>query len=814
MRSIGTATATWFLAAWTILAPRPAAGQALPELSVNDVTLAEDSCQEKNFVFTVTLTHLRGQPVTVNYATSDGSPNGSGSAAVGGKDYVPTSGTLTFDHSMPPNGPRGSYQQTIVVPLGNYVVSAASNDGRAFAVTLGGATNASISKAQGAGTLMNAALSCAPAQRAGCFVSFCGATRACKQVDRSSCSLPIAGRPQGSLESEAACNQPNECHVVDSDGDGLAEAWEKSGGVDFNCDGDLTPDEMVLTDVDPVFPDGTLNPHPSADPSVKDVFVKYDWMELPDQLSNGQPVACTLNKLAPPYNLFLSRHSDACAFDQACLAPQGSAASCDSSSDGCTCKGHTDEPSPAALKMVIDAFAARGFRLHLVKGQALAHANVTYFGVAPSACTDEFSTQNFSGTQVVNFLQVKAANLHADYNGQHFDEAHLFPIFHYALFAHRHTCDSINDCNNTLCDPAIPLFNETGRSEIAGNDMIISLGGHFDRDGSYLPDLAQAGTFMHELGHNLGLLHGGPAFVNGVPADPLQVPLNFKPNYISVMNYDFQTRGISSADPNCTPDDTLCRITPVTTRLDYSSFCPAGQIICDSSLQTIPNSLDESNGREAAGINIGNNDISYTWSPLQTPIPATGPVDFDGNGNATDTWCPFGCTFTAIDLNNDGDGKDVLLPFEDWLNLDLQFQCGANYAGDGLADGSALMGLGIGRPRELTTDQALDHHLLYPHKPVQILVLPGEAGNPGSITLAIRGAARFSVNDIDLSSVKLHGARPVSITPRDVDNDGYPDLVLVFDRSGLELGPQASRMRLTGWLKNSQFFFGEGAIKR
>src|SRR5215472_14144358 len=141
MRSIGTAAATWFLVAWTMLAPRPADGQALPELSVNDVTLAEDSCQGKNFIFTVTLTHLRGQPVTVNYATSDGSPNGSGSAAVGGKDYVPTSGTLTFDHGMAPNGPRGSYQQTIVVPLGNYVVSAASNDSRAFTLTLSGATN-------------------------------------------------------------------------------------------------------------------------------------------------------------------------------------------------------------------------------------------------------------------------------------------------------------------------------------------------------------------------------------------------------------------------------------------------------------------------------------------------------------------------------------------------------------------------------------------------------------------------------------------------------------------------------------------------
>ena len=35
----------------------------------------------------------------------------------------------------------------------------------------------------------------------------------------------------------------------------------------------------------------------------------------------------------------------------------------------------------------------------------------------------------------------------------------------------------------------------------------------------------QAAAFMHELGHTLGLLHGGGD------------DINFKPNYVSVMNY-------------------------------------------------------------------------------------------------------------------------------------------------------------------------------------------------------------------------------------------------------------------------------------
>jgi hypothetical protein len=42
----------------------------------------------------------------------------------------------------------------------------------------------------------------------------------------------------------------------------------------------------------------------------------------------------------------------------------------------------------------------------------------------------------------------------------------------------------------------------------------------------------QVGTFIHELGHNLGLTHGGSEHTG------------FKPNHLSVMNYSFQTRGV------------------------------------------------------------------------------------------------------------------------------------------------------------------------------------------------------------------------------------------------------------------------------
>lgn len=42
---------------------------------------------------------------------------------------------------------------------------------------------------------------------------------------------------------------------------------------------------------------------------------------------------------------------------------------------------------------------------------------------------------------------------------------------------------------------------------------------------------------MHELGHNLGLKHGG--------AD---LCINYKPHYLSIMNYTYQANGIPVAD--------------------------------------------------------------------------------------------------------------------------------------------------------------------------------------------------------------------------------------------------------------------------
>jgi hypothetical protein len=67
----------------------------------------------------------------------------------------------------------------------------------------------------------------------------------------------------------------------------------------------------------------------------------------------------------------------------------------------------------------------------------------------------------------------------------------------------------------------------TGTGEVNGNDFWVTLGSFAGGVGSRDD---QAATFMHELGHNLGLHHGGPA----------GALMNCKPHLFSVMNYAYQ----------------------------------------------------------------------------------------------------------------------------------------------------------------------------------------------------------------------------------------------------------------------------------
>ena len=62
---------------------------AVPSLAINDVTVTEGDSGSVNAVFTVNLSAPSGLPVSVKYATANGT-------ATAGSDYTAKSGTLTF----------------------------------------------------------------------------------------------------------------------------------------------------------------------------------------------------------------------------------------------------------------------------------------------------------------------------------------------------------------------------------------------------------------------------------------------------------------------------------------------------------------------------------------------------------------------------------------------------------------------------------------------------------------------------------------------------------------------------------------------
>jgi CSLREA domain-containing protein len=120
----------------------PAVPPTPPVLSINDVTQFADPVGTTNFVFTVTRSGDLSASSTVQFATADGT------ATLAENDYVANSGTLTF-------GVGDSAKTVTVQVTGN----SAFEPDETFFVNLSSPTGATISKAQGVGTIQSRAFS-------------------------------------------------------------------------------------------------------------------------------------------------------------------------------------------------------------------------------------------------------------------------------------------------------------------------------------------------------------------------------------------------------------------------------------------------------------------------------------------------------------------------------------------------------------------------------------------------------------------------------------------------------------------------------
>lgn len=371
--------------------------------------------------------------------------------------------------------------------------------------------------------------------------------------------------------------------------------------------------------------------------------------------------------------------------------------------------GHSHQPKPEAIKRVVDAFAEQGIHLHIDWGPLAelrwgddliwgAHSDGEKLAHREFLTTEDWFWDGFDTIKW--------------YQGHFGSERER--IFHYAIFSHKFS-ENVNRSVLGLSR------NESAECHLVQNgatDFVLGLG-NFDESWIDNAVWRQAGVFMHELGHNLGLCEGG------------NDDLEYKPNYLSVMNYSFMERGLI--------------IDGEEGHIDYSRF---GSAVVPPLVEW---SLDERAGLNSDAVE------KYGTRYYCRSDEAGWSNEYDEEANLAIDWnCsgdpPWGVVEANINDGNEEDedpGFDTLYAFNDWENLKLDVFDGEE-TGVGSPTSSSLPSLvhrGMDEPEELAGDVAqnldspyavaLGSSSAYVASPGLGTTIPITVANSGTMTAAV-----------------------------------------------------------------------------
>jgi hypothetical protein len=431
-------------------------------------------------------------------------------------------------------------------------------------------------------------------------------------------------------------------------------------------------------------------------------------------------------------------------------------------------EGHEHKPNIEALKRVKNAFSEapierlnpdrkRGINLHIVLGQTIDETDE--FLEIGEASNGGYTTAEFNG--------IRTKYLHE--NGT---RPGMSSVFHYVLYAH-YLPSFTNKCPTTSNE------RPGGLAMGGSSDFIINHQSYRDVKGNVDSPYLSA-LFMHELGHTLGLGHGG---IDGSANNRVPNKVNFKPNHLSIMNYSF---------PEGVPFREDGDSTPVSNRLDYSRF-DQGDIA----------DLEEDHGLiEDGGLRVRQALENYGTKWFRDQDDSTGRVR---PVNGLNGWIDWNFNGTKEQLGVKANiNRDSSRHFFTCFNKYSRLSTSNEWEGLSYTQGD------IGELALLVSDYPNEIIVEGPDFPpgllqkiaklVEIDIKPGS--DPNSINLKSRGVVpvailttdTFDATTVDPLSIKFGSSGVIEAHKRghveDVDGDGDMDLVLHFktQETGIQCG--------------------------